>query len=139
MSDADDVADLRAFGRWLDVLVQVHARDRFAAAVLGEAGVVVCRPGELRLAARRGSFASVGLATNHLRRLLDELVGAQLEVVDAAPRCPDRPSLTLVRRRVRARDVQDFAAEARQHPVLAALAREFDARIVAVRPLSGAA
>lgn len=135
MSDVDDLA---AFGRWLDLLADVWRLDPFAGTLLSHVGLVEFAGRRLRLAVPRASVWAAGVATRRVRWAL-EVLGGDLEVVDAAPRCPDRPSLFEVRRRHRARLAHDYSAEAREHPVLVALALEFDARIVAVRPIAGAA
>lgn len=134
-----DVADLPAFGRWLDLIADVWRLDPFAGTLLSHVGLVAfSAERRLRLAVPRSSVWAAGVATRRVRWAL-EVLGGELEVIDAAPRCPDRPSLFEVRRRHRARLAHDYSAEAREHPVLVALALEFDARIVAVRPIAGAA
>jgi len=138
--DDDDVADAESFAAWSLLVASVNERDQ-RSALLSDLGLVQYANGVLRVAATRGSFAHAGLVAGDLRSLVEQVARelndgpVSLELVDDEPRLPDRPSLGLVHRRRRARLEARVAAEAREHPTITALLRDFDAKIASTRPM----
>lgn len=138
----DDLPDLAMFQEWLNLVAAVRETDVSASALLGDVGLVQLGDGSLRVAAPRGGFAHSGLTAGDLRARVEqaarELTGATvvIELVDAVAVLPERPSIVLVDRRRRDRLAAAVAREATEHPAIAALVRDFDAKIAATRPLS---
>lgn len=138
--DEDDVTDAEAFAAWSLLVASVSERDQ-RSALLSDVGLMQYGNGVLRVAATRGSFAHAGLVSGDLRSLVEQVAReltdgpVSLELVDEEPRLPDLPSLGLVHRRRRARLEARVAAEAREHPTITALLRDFDAKIASTRPM----
>jgi hypothetical protein len=128
------------FGAWTALVAWVREDDEYVSAMLGEVGLAHYGGGSLRLAAPRGSFAHEGL-TSELRARLEQLAREQcgapvvVELVDEPASLPDCPSLVLVERRRREELRAQVEAEARVHPAITALLRDFEAQLATTRPL----
>ncbi|MBX7079910.1 MAG: hypothetical protein K1X88_12020, partial [Nannocystaceae bacterium] len=128
------------FGAWTALVAIVREGDEYLSAMLGEVGLAHYGDGALRLAAPRGSFAYEGLTSERrarLEQLAREQCGAPVvvELVDEPASLPECPSLVLVERRRREELRAQVEAEARVHPAITALLRDFDAQLATTRPL----
>jgi len=115
--------------------------DEYASAVLRAVGLVAFAEGSLRVTAPHGSFAHRELSSSDLRARVEQVArefcghAVALELVDGEPSLVTHPSLELVDRR-RAEELRAAVeAEARSHPGILALVREFDGVIAQTRPL----
>ncbi|MBC8071168.1 MAG: hypothetical protein IAG13_22775, partial [Deltaproteobacteria bacterium] len=85
--------------------------------------------------------AHTELSTSDVRARIEQAAlehrGAPLtlELIDGEPSLPECPSIVLVDRRRREELRAAVELEAQAHPAIAALVRDFDARIAATRPL----
>ena len=129
------------FEAWTNLVAALREDDELGSAVLGEVGLIRFGDGVLRLAAPRGSFAHTELSSTDLRarieQLVRELVGTTfvVELVDGEASLPECPSLVLVERRRREELRAAVEAEAREHPAIVALLRDFDAQLAITRPI----
>jgi hypothetical protein len=119
----------------------VREIDEYAAAVLRAVGLVAFAESTLRVAAPQGSFAHRELSSSDVRARVEqaarEFCGhtVALELVEGEPSLEAHPSIELVDRRKAAELRAAVEAEARSHPGIAALVREFDGVIAQTRPL----
>jgi hypothetical protein len=130
------------FGAWEHLVARIRELDEYASAVLRAVGLVQLTDAGVRIAAPRHNFAHQELLpSSDLRARIEAsalaIRGAPLtiELVDAEPSLPECPSIELVDRKRREELRAAVEAEAQAHPAIAALVRDFDARIAATRPL----
>jgi DNA polymerase-3 subunit gamma/tau len=140
---ADELQDgvVDPFSRWTRFVASVREIDEYAAAVLRAVGLVAFAESTLRVAAPQGSFAHRELSSSDVRARVEqaarEVCGhtVALELVEGEPSLEAHPSIELVDRRKAAGLRAAVEAEARSHPGIAALVREFDGVIAQTRPL----
>ncbi len=129
------------FASWERFVATVREIDEYASAVLRAVGLVAFGEGTLRVVAPHGSFAHRELSSSDLRARVEQVAreftghAVALELVEGEPSLATHPSCELVDRR-RADELRAAVeAEARTHPGILALVREFDGVIAQTRPL----
>lgn len=129
------------FASWERFVAVVRDIDEYASAVLRAVGLVAFGDGVMRVVAPHGSFAHRELSSSDLRARVEQVAreftgnAVALELVEGEPSLATHPSCELVDRR-RAEELRAAVeAEARTHPGILALVREFDGVIAQTRPL----
>lgn len=133
---------LEPFAAWEALLGRIRAMDDFLCAVLEQVGLVSLGDGVIRVAATRHSFPHTELSQHADKRATVEQatrdhLGApfRIELVEAEPGLPDRPSLVLVAEQRRAEHRAQIEAEARADPRLQSVLDAFNGSLTRIKPL----